>query len=367
MPGNTLGTVFRVTTYGESHGPALGAVIDGCPPGLKLSEDDFAQAMKRRRPGDNAFDSPRREEDRVRLLSGVLDGLTMGTPIGLSIENRDADSRPYGVLERVFRPGHGDITYFSKYGRYDHRGGGRASARETAARVAAGVVASRIVGPLGITVRAFTVELGGVRVRRFAPEEASHNPLSCPDAEASKTMARVLEESRLSGDSVGGIVEARIIGCPAGLGEPVFDKLDADLAKAFMSVGAVKGVEIGEGFGAARLRGSQNNDPITPGGFASNRSGGILAGISNGDEIVMRAAVKPIPSIHKHQDTVDRDLQPFALRLDGRFDVCAIPRILPVLEAMALLVITDHYLRWKAQCGADGYFYGFRGPPGSSL
>ncbi len=351
MAGNTFGQSFRVTTFGESHGRALGAVVDGCPPGLSLTESDFQGPMARRRPGRNPFDSPRNEEDEVEILSGVFEGLTTGTPIGLLIRNRDADSRAYRDLERLFRPGHADLAYHRKYGLYDHRGGGRASARETAARVAASVVARKVLEPVGVRIRALTLEIGGVRAERMDAGAALENPFSCPDPKAAVRMARVLDECRRKGDSVGGIVETRVSGCPAGLGEPVFDKLDADLAHAFMSVGAVKGVEIGAGFLSARRFASENNDPITPEGFASNHAGGILGGVSNGADIVVRAAVKPIPSIPGPQKTVDRWGRAAVLRLSGRFDVCAVPRMIPVLEAMARLVLADHYLRWRGQCG----------------
>jgi len=351
LSGNTTGQALRITTFGESHGKALGAVIDGCPPGIPLCENDFTPDLERRRPGQRPSDSPRREPDRVEILSGVFQGLTTGTPIGLLVRNHDSWSRDYDPLERLVRPGHADLPYVRKYGLYDHRGGGRASARETTGRVAAGVVARKILEPTGVRVCGHTLEIDGVRASCFDPDEARRNPFSCPDSRAARRMAGHLEACRSQGDSAGGIVEVRVTGCPAGLGEPVFDKLDAELAKAFMSVGAVKGVEIGEGFAAARLRGSVNNDPIRPEGFASNRAGGILGGLSNGDDIVVRAAVKPIPSIPQPQETVDREGNPAVLRLSGRFDVCAIPRIIPVLEAMTWLVLADHFLRWQAQCG----------------
>lgn len=354
MPGNIIGQAFRTTTFGESHGKALGAVIDGCPPGIPLCEADFSSRMERRRPGRSPFDSPRRETDRVEILSGVFRDLTTGTPIALLVRNLDSRSRDYDRVENVFRPGHADLPYFQKYGVYDHRGGGRASARETAARVAAGVVARKVLAPYGVRIFSYTLEMGGVRASRFDPEEALRNPFLCPDPEAARLMAEHLDTCRREGDSTGGVVEVRVTGCPPGLGEPVFDKLDADLAKAFMSVGAVKGVEIGEGFAAAGLRGSANNDPIRPEGFASNRAGGVLGGLSNGEEIVVRAAVKPIPSIARPQETVDRQGNPAVLHLSGRFDVCAIPRIIPVLEAMTWLVLADHFLRQRAQCGESG-------------
>lgn len=348
MAGNSFGDLFRITTFGESHGPGVGVVIDGCPPRISLSSEDFVSDMARRRPGRHAIDTPRNETDQVEILSGLFEGLTTGAPITLFIRNRDANSKPYEVLRQLFRPGHADYTYFKKYGHFDFRGGGRASARETAARVAAGVVARKILAPPRISIRAYTLELGGVRAGQIDFDQIEKNACYCPDREAAQQMEEALLRARQDNDSLGGIVEVRVNGCPAGLGEPVFDKLDADLAKAAMSVGAVKGVEIGAGFEAARLRGVENNDPITPEGFKTNRSGGILGGISNGDEIVMRAAVKPIPSIGQEQTTVDRKGQPAKLKLSGRFDISAVPRIVPVLEAMVRIVLADHYLRTKA-------------------
>ena len=348
MPGNSFGTLFRVTTFGESHGYGVGAVIDGCPPRISLQPEDFYAAMAARRPGKSPSDTPRREKDTVKILSGVFKGLTTGTPITLLILNRDVNSRPYEILSTLFRPGHGDYTYFKKYGHFDYTGGGRASARETAARVAAGVVADKILYPLGIEFTAFTVELGGIRIKKIDLNYINKSPLLCPDPDASEEMIDLISKVRQEGDSLGGIVEARISGCPPGFGEPVFDKLEADLAKAVMSIGAVKGVEIGEGFGAARLRGSENNDSITPDGFASNHAGGILAGISNGETIIIRAAVKPIPTIRLEQDTINREGQPAKLKMQGRYDISAIPRIIPVITAMLKIVLADHYLRQRA-------------------
>ncbi|UCH21430.1 MAG: chorismate synthase [Deltaproteobacteria bacterium] len=345
MAGSSFGVIFKISTFGESHGEGVGVVIDGCPPQIKLSPQDFIMEMTRRRPGKRSSDTPRREEDRVEILAGVFEGRTTGAPITLFIRNRDADSRPYEILRQLFRPGHADYTYFKKYGHFDHTGGGRYSARETAARVAAGVVAGKILEPLGVKVMGFTLELGGVRVENIELEYIGKDPLYCPDPLASEQMQAALSDAGKSGDSLGGVAEIRVSGCPAGLGEPVFDKLDADLAKAIMSIGTVKGVEIGAGFEAARLKGSENNDPISPDGFLSNRAGGILGGISNGDQIIMRVAVKPIPSIGRRQNTVDRLGRSAELKFAGRFDVCALPRIIPVLEAMVKVVLADHYLR----------------------
>ncbi|MBW2300724.1 MAG: chorismate synthase [Deltaproteobacteria bacterium] len=345
MAGNTIGKAFRVTTFGESHGEGLGAVIDGCPPGISLSPEDFAVEMRRRRPGTSSVASPRKEQDMVEILSGVFEGLSTGAPITLFIRNQDADSTPYKVLSQFFRPGHADYTYFKKYGHFDHRGGGRYSARETAARVAAGVVAGKVLERLGIRVVAYTLELGGVRARSFDLKLVEKSPFFCPDLTASTKMEKVVSEARKQGNSLGGIAQINVTGCPAGLGEPVFDKLDADLAKAVMSIGTVKGVEIGAGFQVAKLKGSENNDPLTPEGFCSNRAGGILGGISNGDEIVLRAAMKPIPSIGLEQDTVDRNGTRGKIKFGGRHDTASIPRIIPVLEAMVKIVLADHYLR----------------------
>ncbi|MCU0578188.1 MAG: chorismate synthase, partial [Desulfobacterota bacterium] len=287
----------------------------------------------------------------VDILSGVFEGESTGAPITLFIRNRDADSRPYEILRRAFRPGHADYSYFRKYGHFDFRGGGRSSARETASRVAAGVVAEKVLGPAGIGVTAWTIEMGGIRAGKRIPGAAEKNPFFCPDPEVVAEMAAALEKAREAKNSLGGIVEVRVGGCPAGLGEPVFDKLDADLARAVMSVGAVKGVEIGAGFAAARLSGAENNDPLTPQGFRTNQAGGILGGISNGDEIVLRAAVKPIPSIQREQDTITREGQAVKLTLEGRYDISAVPRVVPVLEAMVKLVLADHLLRARAVSG----------------
>jgi chorismate synthase len=337
-----------VTTWGESHGPALGAVIDGCPPRLALSVADIQAELARRRPGVQAHATSRREPDQVEILSGVLDGLTTGTPISLIIYNRDVKSGDYDHLRKVFRPGHGDFTYQAKYGIRDHRGGGRASARETAARVAAGAVAQKVLDREGIQVLAYTVELGGVRAQILDENCIWDNPFACPDPEAAAAMDSRVREVRSQGDSLGGVLQVRVRGCPPGLGEPVFDKLDAALAHALMSVGAVKGVEIGAGFNAARMLGSENNDPLVAGGFASNHAGGILAGIANGDEIVANVAVKPIPSIAKPQQTIDLAGHPCTLEIKGRHDISAIPRIVPVLIAMVRLTLADFLLRQRA-------------------
>ena len=343
MSGNSLGRLFRVTTWGESHGPALGAVIDGCPPGIPLKGEDIQHDLDRRRPG-KAHTSPRREPDRVEILSGVFQGLTTGTPISLIVYNRDVRSTDYEELAAAYRPGHADRTYEQKYGIRDWRGGGRSSARETVARVAAGAVARKLLSQHQIAVKAYTLALGSIRCQRFDWDEIDRNAFSCPDAETARAMAERLREVKAEGDSVGGIVEVCARGCPAGLGEPVFDKLDARLAGALMSIGAVKAVEIGEGIAAADLLGSENNDPLTASGYASNHAGGMLGGISTGMEIIARIAVKPIPSISKPQATVNTDGHPVHIEIKGRHDVSAIPRIVPVCEAMVLLVLADFIL-----------------------
>jgi chorismate synthase len=348
MGGNSFGVLFRISTWGESHGKALGVVIDGCPPGVDLSEEDIQRELDRRKPGRGKGTSPREERDRPEILSGIFEGKTTGTPISLLVRNEDADSSSYDDIRGLFRPGHADYTYQAKYGVRDHRGGGRASARETVSRVAAGAVARKILGKEGITVLAFTVELGGIRADQFDEEEVERNFLRCPDSIAAAAMERKIEEMKRQGDTLGGIVEILVRGCPAGLGEPVFDKLEADMAKALMSIGAVRGVEVGAGFETARMLGSRCNDPIGPGEFEKNDAGGILGGISNGEEIRLRVAVKPIPSIALEQKTIDHSGKPVSFRIKGRHDVSAIPRINPVCEAMVGIVLVDHLLRQKA-------------------
>jgi chorismate synthase len=348
MAGSTFGKLFRVTTWGESHGTAVGATVDGCPPGLALALDDIQQDLDRRRPGTGGpAASPRKEPDRVEILSGIFEGRTTGTPISLAIFNKDAHSKSYDHLKDIFRPGHGDITYLKKYGIRDHRGGGRASARETAARVAAGAIARKLLAGVGIDIKAYTVALGGIATPQRDLAEIDNNPLRCPDSETAAKMAERIEQVRREGDTLGGIVEILASGCPAGLGEPVFDKLDAELARALMSIGAVKGVEIGAGFAAAAMTGSENNDPISPEGFKGNNAGGILAGISSGQDIIARVAVKPIPSIGKEQETIDLKGNPVKIKIGGRHDISAIPRIIPVCEAMVALTLADHLLRQR--------------------
>jgi chorismate synthase len=348
MGGNSFGTLFRITTWGESHGEALGVVIDGCPPRVELSNEDIQKELDQRKPGRGKGSSPRKERDRVEILSGVFEGKTTGTPISLLIRNEDVDSGPYEEWKDVFRPGQADFTYQAKYGIRDYRGGGRASARETVGRVAAGAVAKKVLEKEKIEIIGYTLELGGIRAEKVDYEEIEKNALRCPDRDALITMEKKIEEVKNQGDSLGGIVEILVRGCPRGLGEPVFDKLEADLAKALMSIGAVRGVEVGAGFRVVRMLGSQCNDPIGPKGFEKNDAGGILGGISNGEDIMLRVAVKPIPSISLEQRTVDQAMQPVSLKIKGRHDISAIPRINPVCEAMVAIVLVDHLLRQKA-------------------
>jgi chorismate synthase len=348
MGGNSIGSLFRVTTWGESHGEGLGVVIDGCPPLMDLSEEDIQKEMDRRRPGQGMGTTPRKERDRVKILSGVFEGKTTGTPICITLRNEDVDSTPYEEMRNIYRPGQADFTYQAKYGIRDHRGGGRASARETVGRVAAGAVAKKILEQDRMEVMAYTIELGGIQAEKRDLGEVNKNFLRCPDKDVLLTMEKKIEITKLQGDTVGGIVEILIRGCPSGLGDPVFDKLEADLAKGLMSIGAIRGVEVGAGFGVARMLGSQCNDPIGPEGFMKNDAGGILGGISNGADILLRVAVKPIPSISLEQKTVNHSLEAVSLQIKGRHDVSAIPRINFVCEAMVAIVLVDHLLRQEA-------------------
>jgi chorismate synthase len=348
MGGNSFGTLFRVTTWGESHGKALGVVIDGCPSRIEISEEDIQKEMERRRPGQSIGSSPRKEGDRIEILSGVFEGKTLGTPISIIVWNEDVDSAPYDEIKDIFRPGQADYTYQAKYGIRDHRGGGRASARETVGRVAGGAVAKKILGEEKIEISAYTVELGGIRAEEIDYGEIGRNFLRCPDPKAAAAMERKIEETKERGDTLGGVVEILVRGCPPGLGEPVFDKLEADLAKALMSIGAARGVEFGAGFRVARMTGSQCNDPLGPEGFLKNDAGGVLGGISTGSDLLIRVAVKPVPSIQLEQKTVDSSMKPVPLQVKGRHDVSPIPRINSVCEAMVAIVLADHLLRQKA-------------------
>ena len=354
MVGNTFGKAFAITTWGESHGPATGVVIDGCPCGLELTEADIQHELDRRRPGQSDVSTPRKEDDKVNILSGVFQGKTTGTPISLVIYNKDADSSKYESIKDTPRPGHADYTYFMKYGFRDYRGGGRASARETAARVAGGAVARKVLAAYGIEILAHVVELGSVKASPVTINEirtnVESNPVRCADLKAAEVMLSKTRQARANNDSIGGIVEIIALGMPPGLGEPVFDKLDADIARALMGIGAVKGVEIGAGFACAGLTGSQMNDPfeIRNGKVVctSNNAGGILGGISSGENIICRIAVKPTPSIARPQKTVDLlSLSDTEIVIQGRHDPTIPPRIIPVAEAMMALVLADHLIR----------------------
>ena len=349
MSGNTFGTLFQLTTFGESHGPAVGGVVDGCPPGIALSEAVIQTELDRRKPGQGGVASTaRQEDDAVRLLSGVFEGLTTGTPIGFVIENQDQRSRDYSKIKDVYRPGHADLTFDAKFGRRDYRGGGRSSGRETVSRVVGGAIAQELLRAQGIHVSAACVELGGIPAVLRDYGGAAHPELARPFFSADENVVAAWEDRvravKAEGDTRGGEAEIRASGVPAGLGEPVFDKLDARLAYALMGVGAVKGVEIGAGCGAARSLGSGNNDAMTPQGFLSNNAGGILGGMASGQEIIARVFVKPIPSIAKEQQTVNSRGEAVRLCIGGRHDICAIPRIVPVLKAMVLLTLADFVL-----------------------
>ncbi len=355
MSGNTIGSVFRVTTWGESHGAGLGAVVDGCPPGIALTQADIQAALDRRRPSKTISSTKRKEADKVEILSGVFEGKTTGTPISLLIRNADADSSSYLHLKDVFRPGQGDFTYWHKYGRRDWRGGGRASGRETVARVAAGAVAEKIITRAGISVLAYTVAIGGIEIdRKNIPagrqllRQTRANALFCPDEKAAALMEEKISATRKNEDSLGGVVEIIARHVPAGLGEPVFDKMDADLAKALMSIGTVKAVEIGDGCTVAPKAGSEVNDQMNKKGFLTNHAGGILAGITTGQDIILRIHCKPIPSISQAQKTLDIRGKEKTIKISGRHDVCVIPRIVPVCEAMVCIVLADHLLRQRA-------------------
>ena len=359
MSGNTFGTLFRITTWGESHGSAVGVVVDGCPAGLQLSAEDVQKELERRRPGQSRASTSRQEADRVEILSGIFGGKTTGTPISMLVWNKDADSSAYDLIKNKPRPGHADFTYQMKYGLRDHRGGGRASARETVGRVAAGAIAKKILILEGIHIMGYVVELGGIKANIESSNiselsiRAESNPIRCPDQDVAKNMLQRLDEVRQEKDSLGGIVAVIAQGVPPGLGEPVFDKLDADLAKALMSIGAVKAVEIGAGLHSAQMLGSEMNDSlkIMEGKIEleSNNAGGILGGISTGAPIVCKIAVKPTPSISKRQKTVDIvSMKPAEIEIEGRHDPAIPPRIVPVAEAMTALVLADHLLRQRA-------------------
>ena len=341
---NTFGTNIKVTTWGESHGIAHGVVIDGIPPGISISEEDIQQELDRRKPGQNKLVTPRKEDDKVNILSGIFKGKTTGTPISLIIYNKNQDSASYEELQQLVRPGHADFTYHHKYkGQNDFRGGGRSSGRETVSRVAAGAIARKILLSNGINIISYIKQIGKIKAEKFDLETISKNSIGCPDDSAAKKMIDYIEEIKKDGDSVGGLIGVKITGCPIGLGEPVFDKLDAKLAYAIMSIGAVKGVSFGAGFKVAEMKGSENNDQIRSNGFQSNNAGGILGGLSTGEEITIQVAVKPTPSISKKQQTITIARENIDLNIKGRHDPCICLRIRPAIEAMVALTLLDVY------------------------
>ncbi|MBL0543807.1 chorismate synthase [Aeromonas jandaei] len=350
MAGNSFGQLFRVTTFGESHGLALGAVVDGCPPGLEISEADLQGDLDRRKPGTSRYTTPRREPDEVKILSGVFEGRTTGTSIGLLIENTDQRSKDYSDIKDLFRPGHADYTYHQKYGQRDYRGGGRSSARETAMRVAAGAIAKKYLKQVhGIEITGFLSQLGPIKAEAFDAAQIEQNPFFFPDAGKLEALDQYMRDLKKEGNSIGAKVQVIARNVPVGLGEPVFDRLDADIAHAMMGINAVKGVEIGDGFAVVEQKGSEHRDEMTPAGFASNHAGGILGGISSGQDIVVSMALKPTSSITVPGKTITTEGEATEMITKGRHDPCVGIRAVPIVEAMLALVLMDHLLRHRAQ------------------
>ncbi len=350
MSGNTFGKSFSVTTFGESHGVALGCIIDGCPPGLEISEAYIQAYLDQRKPGTSKYTTQRKEDDKIEILSGIFEGKTTGTPIGLLIRNKDQKSKEYDNLKDIFRPSHADYAYTQKYGVRDHRGGGRASARETTMRVAAGSIARKYLNDnCGIEIHGYLKQIGELSITSIDFSEVNKNPFFCPDKSLVPEIEKYIDLLRSEGDSVGAKIQINAKNMPLGLGEPVFDKLDADLAKALMSINAVKGVEIGEGMAVAGSKGSDSRDEITPDGFKSNNSGGISGGISTGQDLLLSIALKPTSSINKEGDTVDKEGKAVKVQVKGRHDPCVGIRATPIAEAMVALTLMDHYLRNRAQ------------------
>jgi chorismate synthase len=352
MPGNTFGQIFCLTTWGESHGPAVGCVVDGCPAGLPLSEEDVQRDLDRRRVGQSRVTSARQEADAVQILSGVFEGRTTGTPISMVVFNTNARSQDYDAIKNLYRPGHADFTWDAKYGFRDYRGGGRSSARETIGRVAAGAVAKKLLAQSGMSIIAWTQQMGDLVALQIDEDEIERNPMRCPDPEVAAQMVARVEQAKRDLDSLGGVVEVRARGVPPGLGEPVFDKLQADIGKAMFSIPAIKAVEFGEGKQVTHMRGSEHNDPFVRRddgsiGTATNHHGGILGGISTGEEIIVRVTVKPLASIAQPQQTVDQQGNPSEIVVKGRHDPTALPRLVPIAEAMLALVLADHLLRQR--------------------
>lgn len=360
MAGNSFGELFRITTFGESHGECVGVVIDGCPPGVKLSEEDVQKELDRRKPGQSDLTTPRNEGDKIKIMSGVFEGVTTGTPIMMLAINEDSKSKDYEHLKNVFRPSHADYTYFKKYGVRDYRGGGRSSARVTLAIVAAGAVAKKYLDEkLGVEVLSYVEQVGDLKTdidyKDITLKEIEANPVRCPDAEMAEQMSDLIKKIKGDGDSIGGVVKGVLRGVPAGLGEPIFDKLSADLGKAMLAINAVKGFEIGSGFEGVRMRGSEHNDEFFSKGkevhTKTNNAGGVLGGISDGEDIYFRVAFKPVATIMKEQHTVNTEGENTEMRAYGRHDACVLPRAVPIVDAMSALVLMDHYLRHQAQCG----------------
>lgn len=350
MSGNTFGKLFTVTGFGESHGPAIGCIVDGCPPGLEISEQDLQHDLDRRKPGKTRHTTQRREADEVQILSGVFEGKTTGTPIGLIIHNTDQRSKDYSEIMDRFRPGHADYTYQQKYGVRDYRGGGRSSARETAMRVAAGSIAKKYLKQrLGIEIHGFMAQLGPIKYEKFDWNEIEQNPFFFPDAGKIQELEDYMDALRKEGNSIGARINVVAKGVPPGLGEPIYDRLDADIAHAMMAINAVKGVEIGAGFGCVEQKGTEHRDEITPQGFQSNHAGGVLGGISSGQDIVVSMALKPTSSLRLEGQSVNLDGQPQTVVTKGRHDPCVGIRATPIAEAMLAMVLMDHYLRHRAQ------------------
>ena len=350
MSGNSIGKLFTVTTFGESHGPALGCIVDGCPPGLPLTEEDMQRDLDRRKPGQSRYTTQRREADQVRILSGVFEGVTTGCPIGLIIENTDQRSKDYSNIKDQFRPAHADYSYFQKYGIRDYRGGGRSSARETAMRVAAGAIAKKYLkATAGIDIRGYLSQLGPIVAEQVRLEEVENNPFFCPDPDKVPEMEAYMQQLQKDGDSVGAKISVMATNVPPGLGEPIFDRLDAEIAHSLMSINAVKGVEIGAGFGAVTQRGTEHRDEITPEGFLSNNAGGVLGGISSGQTIIAHLALKPTSSLRIPGKSVDVHGDPIEVVTKGRHDPCVGIRATPIAEAMLAITLMDHLLRHRAQ------------------
>jgi chorismate synthase len=345
MSHNTFGKIFRFTTFGESHGPSIGVIVDGVPPGLSLSSEDIQKELDRRKPGQSLLTTLRKEEDRGEILSGIFEGKTTGAPIAIVIQNGDQNPSKYEEIKNVFRPGHADFTYFNKYKIRDYRGGGRSSGRETACRVAAGAIAKKLLTHFGTQITAATIQVRDIRVTQWIPEEIEKNPVRTCDPTTAPHMEQIIKEARKAGDSLGGIIECRTLQCPKNLGEPVYGKLDAELAYAMLTIGATRGIEFGDGFAMATRYGSENNDAMNKDGFVTNKTGGILGGISTGEPIVFRVLFKPTASILKEQNTVTVDGEEVKIRVEGRHDPCILPRAVPVVEAMTALVLADHLLR----------------------